>query len=394
MSNKIILVTKTNISTPRDGGSLRVSALVEELRRKNFDVVWFSAAETPGENLKSPRFTLKVLVANFRVLAAVLGVGSLTTARWYSPSLVRALVDARTRDTFSISIIEFSQLLIYRSILPGTLILDMHNIEFELMESYANSTSSPVKKMIAKYEAIRLRKLESRAPDLVATVAVVSEHDREILERISRSNSASASAKIVLAPNGVSADGFMMETAKINTVVFVAHLGWQPNVDAAVWLVTEVWPIVQKLDSSLRLQLVGRSPSPVISALASECVEVHADVATVLPYVLAAQVATAPLLASGGTRLKILEALSCGTPVVSTSLGALGLEHLDDSRGLTIADSPVSFAESVVKIAHSQSDTENIRALARAYLWPNAFARLVEELQDQEEVVGHVPEKK
>jgi polysaccharide biosynthesis protein PslH len=105
-------------------------------------------------------------------------------------------------------------------------------------------------------------------------------------------------------------------------------------------------------------------------------VRVIADVPSTLPHLAAATVATAPLQASGGTRLKILEALATGTPVVATPLGAMGLEHLAGS-GLDVEASPEAFAAAVLRRIDAPGDPAAIRAAVEPYRWTNALQPLL-----------------
>ncbi|WP_374201449.1 glycosyltransferase family 4 protein [Blastococcus sp. MG754427] len=273
---------------------------------------------------------------------------------------------------------EFTQLLPYAYILPSPVIVDMHNIESELMANYASSAPNMLRRTIASYEARRLRHMERFLPRGTTHITTVSSRDRELLD--AGLGERSPAPFITVAPNGVSSDAFHIEGSRDNSIVFVAHLGWQPNIDAAQWLVKEVWPLVERR-SALRLRLIGRSPAPQVLRLASERVDVIRDVPDVIPYVAAARVATAPLLAAGGTRLKILEALGCGTPVVATSLGALGLEHLAGEH-LRLSDSPEAFADAILDLARKDCPRAGPRALAEPYMWTNALRPLVAAVAD------------
>ena len=252
-------------------------------------------------------------------------------------------------------------------------VLDMHNIESELMSNYATSSKSRWKALLAGYEAWRLRLLESAVGKTADLVAVVSQHDEA---RIRTLWAGKENATLIVAPNGVDDAGFEVRAERQREVVFVAHLGWAPNVDAAEWLCHEVWPLVRQEDSSVQLNLIGRSPAKRVLRLEDQGIRVIPDVESTLPYVARACVATAPLLAAGGTRLKILEALSCGTPVVATRLGALGLEHIEPSA-LTIADDAPAFASSILRAIENPPMPDRIRPSAHEFRWSVSLSGLI-----------------
>jgi glycosyltransferase involved in cell wall biosynthesis len=131
-----------------------------------------------------------------------------------------------------------------------------------------------------------------------------------------------------------------------------------------------------------RLLLVGRSPAPEVRALAGPTVEVTGTVADVTPYLQRARVAVAPLRSGGGTRLKILEALGAGRPVVATRIGAEGLDDLAGGGGVTLADEPAAMARAIVELLR---DPARAQELGRAghdsvnarFAWDATLAPLV-----------------
>lgn len=225
-----------------------------------------------------------------------------------------------------------------------------------------------------------MRRIESRFVSQFDVLTVVSDNDLAELHALSVEDD-DARAALVVAPNGVSDECFEFDGVRTSSVVFVAHLGWRPNVDAALWLARQVWPHVRRLAPDLELHLVGRSPAPAVQRLAASDVRVFADVPSTLEYVGAAKVATAPLLAAGGTRLKILEALAAGTPVVATSLGALGLETLV-GPSLSIEDEPAAFAQRVVEASRTAPSVAQTRALVENYRWDLALAPMADRVYE------------
>lgn len=374
-----IVLSKNPYLTPRDGGTLRVFALTEQLTQKLgvtvHPVVVENAPPPEGPATRVP--LLRLLWVNLRVILTFVRIGSVSSARWYRPRVVRDLLELQLRLDPELRIIEYSQLMGYRPALRGPVALDMHNIESELMQNYATSSASRPKALIARYEAWRLRALESRITRDVDLVAVVSEHDRQVLSRLSRG---SMRGNVLVAANGVADAGFDAAETRTREVVFVAHLGWAPNVDAAEWLCLEVWPLVRQADPSITLNLVGRAPAKRVQRLAGPGIEIYPDVESVLPFVARAALATAPLQAAGGTRLKILEAMACGTPVVATSLGALGLEHITPPA-LSVTDEPAAFAEKIIGLVDAETDHEQVRAAAEPFRWERTLAELLISLE-------------
>lgn len=374
----VLLITKNDFREQRDGGSKRVAAVVASLEGQGLDVNWVGVRPfVASDPTVAPRFDWATISAVLRVFWASVRSMSLSTLKWFSPRAIAYVVASQRqhRADYPPLVIEFSQLVMYRHACRVPLALDMHNIESELLENHARSATGRIGRALASYESARMRAIEAKIARQFAVVGVVSDHDQRLLDELA--SDSATTADIVVAPNGVSEDNFQVDDARTNTVVFVAHLGWRPNIDAAVWLGSQVWPHVRRIAPDLILQLVGRSPTSAVRALESSDVEVHADVPSTVPFVSRARVATAPLLSAGGTRIKILEALASGTPVVATKLGALGLEAIDPTI-LCVVDAPDAFALAIVAAARGESDRGSIQRTVDGYRWSSTLEPFAE----------------
>lgn len=374
---RAILVTKTDPADPRDGGTLRVAAVIAALEQSGWTVDVVHARTSSGRRRHDlpPVRGRRALHASAKVLLAGTTAASVSIARWIDPRVAAEVARLRTAHHYDLGVVEFSQLLVYRPLLDGLpLLLDMHNLEAELLDNYAASAESFMRRAAARWEAGRLRKVEG-AVSLggVDAVVTVSDRERDQMRALLDDD------VVATAPNGVSDAAFevVKRLQHPPVIVFIAHLGWQPNVDAVRWLVEKAWPIVHAGRPELELHLIGRSPAPSVRALDGiDGIRVIPDVPSTLPHLAAATVATAPLQAAGGTRLKILEALATGTPVVATPLGAMGLEHLAGS-GLDIEERPEAFAAALLRLADHEADSATIRAALEPYRWNEALQPLL-----------------
>ena len=196
-----------------------------------------------------------------------------------------------------------------------------------------------------------------------------------------RARLAPGARSVLVCPNGREPSAVLPESPE-PTVAFVATMGWAPNVDAAVWLGREIWPAVLARVPEARLLLVGKDPAPAVLALAGDHIEVTGTVDDVNPYLARSRVVVAPLRAGGGTRLKIMEALDVGRPVVATSVGCEGMEDLV-GRGVVVADTAPALAETIADLL---LDPARAAALGRAghdavvadHTWDAALAPLIE----------------
>jgi glycosyltransferase involved in cell wall biosynthesis len=189
-----------------------------------------------------------------------------------------------------------------------------------------------------------------------------------------RARAMAPGAAVTVIPNGVDPQLFPFRperTAGAEPLFsYIGLLSYSPNADALCFFVREIWPLVRTALPGARFRIVGRYPPAEVMALAETAgVEVVPDVPEIQPYFQEADVLVVPLRAGSGTRLKILEALASGTPVVTTPLGCEGLA-VEHGKHLYIAEEPAEFARQAVWVATHHEQTQAVRERGR---------RLVEE---------------
>jgi len=164
------------------------------------------------------------------------------------------------------------------------------------------------------------------------------------------------------------------------TVVFFGLLSYAPNVDGVLHFVNDIWPRIAARHPDARCKIIGGSPPPALLALAGPRIEFTGFVPDLRPHLAEAAVVVVPLRLGGGTRLKIVEAMAMGKAIVSTTLGAEGIEAVPD-RDIVIADAVESFAASVSGLL---GDVDRAAELGRAarrlaegkYAWSSAARAL------------------
>lgn len=211
---------------------------------------------------------------------------------------------------------------------------DWHNIESELMSRYSEHVPSPARRTYAALTARRLAAVENRILREAFGHIVCSERERSaLLDRV-------PGARIAVIENGVDVSFFAQTGAAAarRRIVFVGSMSYHANADAVVLFARTVWPAIRRQLPQSVLTIVGSNPTPAVQALHGiENVEVTGTVPDVRPYYAEAAAAIVPLRIGGGTRLKILEAMAAGVPVISSTPGAEGLA-VSPGRDILIAD--------------------------------------------------------
>lgn len=227
----------------------------------------------------------------------------------------------------------------------------------------------------------QLRALERAVLRSYTRVVAVSEVDARLLQRLLPSK------RVDVIPNGVDVGYFGAVTRESSDhstdgaerIVFIGSLWYPPNIDGLRFFVQDIWPVIRRRRPQVHLDIVGNAPTAEILALAErEDIDVFPSVADVRPFLADAAVVVVPLRLGTGTRLKILEALAARRPVVTTTVGAEGLE-LEAGRDLLLADEPTAFADSVVRLLEepvyarelAERGQETVR---RRYSWDSVTA--------------------
>jgi polysaccharide biosynthesis protein PslH len=220
-------------------------------------------------------------------------------------------------------------------------------------------------------------------PRFDATV-VVAERDRAVLRALD------PAARVEVIPNGVDTVSFAPDpgVARLpGLVVFHGAMSYPPNVQAALFLVNEVMPLVWMQMPGARLRLVGREPAPRLLDLAGPQVEITGTVPDVRPWLLQAEVAVCPMRRGTGIKNKLLEAGALGLPIVATR-SALGDVDLRDGQEVLIRDEPAAIAAAIVELLGDPAARRRLGDAARAVIglrwgWEGparAFTELYQEM--------------
>jgi glycosyltransferase involved in cell wall biosynthesis len=239
------------------------------------------------------------------------------------------------------------------------LIVDHHNAEHILLSRYISYERNPAKRAYAALEAANLRRWEQYATQRSNLALVCSEQDRRIYTDLN------PAVPIAVVPNAIDTDAYDYACEEDPRVVlYTGGMDWYPNRDAVEHFISRILPKLRTLAPGVKFVVGGRNPSAgFLKRFAGiPDIEFTGTVADMRPQIARAAVSVVPLRIGSGTRLKILEAAAMRKPVVSTSIGAEGLDFAD-GREILLADEPESFAAAVASLL---SDVRRRRSLGVA----------------------------
>ena len=316
-------------------------------------------------------------------IAGIFHPAPFAVSKFTHPHVKRAVSSYAKQDKFDVAVCDFlSASLNFADNLTLPTVLFQHNVESALWQRMAVTESNPLKRFAYQIEARKMSSYERRALSKFHHVIAVSEHDRQQMLALS------PGCAISVVPTGVDTEKYSVAapaSANPPRIIFTGSMDWEPNVDAIDYFCEEVFPRVRSEFPTAVFQIVGRNPHPRVRQRASASVEVTGTVPSVEKYLRDATVVVVPLRIGGGTRLKIFEAMAMGKAVVSTSIGAEGLD-VENGRDLMLADDAVTLANAInllLRDAELRRRYEVAAAkLAAQYDWANIEQRFAQVLSD------------
>ncbi|MGA7294477.1 MAG: glycosyltransferase family 4 protein [Terriglobales bacterium] len=273
---------------------------------------------------------------------------------------------------------------------PGRLniptVLFQHNVESEIWRRHAATAGNPAKKMMYGMEFRKMLRYERAAVCKFQHIIAVSGNDRALMMKWVDGD------RVTVIPTGVDLNEYRPATSDLTAstplVTFVGAMDWEPNIDGVEYFCGEIWAAIKAEVPEARLRIVGRHPDRRVqkwaSVAANASIEVTGRVPSVVEHLQQSTVVIVPLRIGGGTRLKIYEAMATAKAVVSTTIGAEGLD-VHHGRDVMLADDSRSFAQAVIMLLRDPAlrrryETAAAETAAR-YDWPAIGERFSEVLQ-------------
>jgi glycosyltransferase involved in cell wall biosynthesis len=319
-----------------------------------------------------PRFYL-------RLAANLLSPLPYSVATHTSAELRQALADHARRhrvDVWHCEWTPYAEAL--RGIVHGRRVVVAHNVESVIWRRYYETETNAARRWYIGRQWRKFERFERRVLGEVEHTVAVSDTDAQ------RFRDDFGVRRVDVVENGVDIAYFQPQSRRRepNRLLFLGSLDWRPNLDGVQLLLDRVFPAVRAAEPSARLCLVGRNPPESLRQQAADVpgVELHGSVPDVRPYLADCGLLVVPLRIGGGSRLKILEALASGTPVVSTRVGAEGL-CLEAGQDLTVVEDIDDLAEALVSAIrhpeslHAQAERGREKVLER-YDWGRLAERL------------------
>lgn len=249
------------------------------------------------------------------------------------------------------------------------IILVEPTIEFSVYGHYANNEVSWFLKPIYIFDVIKLKYWEKYYWKRASKLFAVSEEDKKVMEKEMKG------IEVGIIPNGVDVSYFdekKVTQKKPQRVLYHGDYKWMQNVEAVNILIKDIWPIIKKQVKNAKLWISGRSvPEKIIELTKDDKdIEISESVKDNRDVFKSASVLVVPIMSPGGTRLKVLEAMAAGLPVVSTPVGVAGLDIISGTHALVSSDVD-KLAEMAIEILQDKNLSKKISASGKEFVKQN-----------------------
>jgi len=388
---KILMLVPFLPNIQTSGGQTRWYNIIKYLS-KNHDITLFSLKKDESEKKFVPelkKYCKKVRVFSRpkspwtpkNVLLAELGFYPLVVIRNYSAAEKRAVRKELEEEEYDLIHAEAFYVMPHIPTTNVPTILVEQTIEYMVYKHYVDNEVPLILKPLYMLDVLKLKFWEKyywkKADNLVA----VSGEDKEAMKKLI------PGVGVDIIPNGVDADFYAakeMEKKDPPRVMYgVTNFEWLQNVEAVDLLIKKVWPKIHKKEPEAKLWIVGRRIPERIADLAKERddIEITESIEDARDAYLSATVMVTPIKGAGGTRLKILEAMAAGLPVVSTSIGVAGL-GLKNGKHALISDKMSGLAEQAIKIIRNERLARTIGGEGKKFVKNNFDWKAVVKLHD------------
>ena len=299
--------------------------------------------------------------------------------RFISEDFKQKLIEVLNKDKYDIVQLEMIYMAPYietiRSHSDALIVLRAHNVEHLIWDRIAKKTNFPLKKWYLKHLVRTLKEYELNAINKVDGIAAITYRDAAFFR-------GETAIPVIDIPFGVNPEEFTpcYEINERPTLYHIGSMNWMPNTEGIKWFLKNVWSRLHEREPDIQLNLAGRHTPKWMKKLKMKNVNVHGEVPDAKEFIKDNDIAIVPLLSGSGIRIKIIESLAMGKTVITTTIGAEGIQY-SEYNNIIIADTPTKIVETICRIT---KDPEEIRRIGR-----NA-RKLIEDLYDNKKIIDRL----
>jgi glycosyltransferase involved in cell wall biosynthesis len=361
---------------PKDGGALAMNILTQGLLNaghhvkvltvntsKHFvDLHTVDIAYKQKTNYEA--VFIDTSIKPLKALLSLFSPRSYNIERFFSGEFEQTLIRILKEETFDIVHLETLYVSPYvdtiRKYSSAKIVLRSQNVEFQIWERLATNTKNPLKKWYLKILAKRLRNYELSYLNNYDGIAAITNTDLETFKNLG------CQIPLIHIPFGTDLSLYTTnpEAAEFPSIFHIGAMDWRPNEEGIKWLVNEVWPMVHLQDPELKLHLAGRKMPDWLLNLDEKGIHIAGEVADAQQFILSKSIMLVPLFSGGGMRVKIIEGMALGKTIITTAIGAEGIDYTNE-KDIIIANTKAEFVAAILKCTKYQDYSQALGKNAR-----------------------------
>ncbi len=363
---RILIIANKIPYPPKDGGSIATLTLARhfsylghqvDLLAMNTNKHYFPIDELPKDLSSQIRFIGVDTPAPISPVAALKNLlfsdKAYIAERFYTEDFRLKLEHLLKESNYDIIQLEGSYLGQYmpsiRSGNTAKVAMRAHNLEFEIWQRTAKNAGL-LKRFYFSNLAKRIKKLEVQQLNEFDAIIPITERDAKSLKQLG------CKKPMHVTPTGMDINSLTIETSKMEfpSVFHIGALDWPPNQEGLLWFFQKVWPLVLQKQPNLKFYLAGRNAPDKMKNLRVKNLIFVGEVDSAVDFMNSKAIGIVPLLSGSGMRIKIVEGMALGKPMVTTSIGAEG-NPAKDGKEVMIADHPSEFAQKILQLINDRT---------------------------------------
>ena len=287
--------------------------------------------------------------------------------RFHTKAFEQKIIEVLRKESFDIIQLEMLQMATYLDILrkysKAPIVLRAHNIEHKIWQRIAENCPNPIKRFYLNHLYQSLRRFEIGILNKMDGIIAITPVDARNLDRLSHSTN------IISVPFGINLESLPANPVQPEeaSLFHIGTMNWFPNEEGIKWMIDEVWPAVTKKLPGIELHLAGRYMPEWLLKLSVPRITVDGEVADVWEYMQRFSIMVVPLFSGSGIRIKIVEAMAAGKAIITTAIGAEGINY-ENGQHLLIAKDPKSFVDAIVRLYNDKTLRDTLGKNARTLI--------------------------
>lgn len=380
---RILFLCNKSPFPPAEGGPLAMNANIEAMLKGGHEVkvialntnkYFVKPSDIPEgycEKTSIEFVEIDLSIKPLKAFANLFSSKSFHVDRFISKKVELKIIEALQKDQFDIVQLEMLYMAPYVDVIrkhsSAKIVLRSHNIEHRIWQRVADTTTSFFKRLYLNHLARKLKNYEINTINLFDGIVTISSKDLEFY----RQND--CKIPITAIPFGLDINGYIPSNELPKAFPSLFHIGsmnWMPNEEAIQWFIKNAWPLITKKHPPLKLYLAGRMMPEWLTNLNQPNIEVIGEVPDARAFILSQAIMVVPLFSGSGIRIKIIEGMALGKPIISTSIGAEGIA-CRDGEDILIANDPETFLTAVTRCIENPDYCKQLGQNARKLIEKN-----------------------